>query len=196
MGLVTLPPIIPPTPAPVPTTPPNGQSIPPNPTTPPAPPADPTVPTPTVPGPTIPVGYSNMQVLYYKINLKSTKTNMYGEALEKWYYPPSAVPCLIERSPITNSDSEFGVDLSQAITVKIPITTLTTYNFLPEIGDIVSDRERFYEITNADSDYINIGGTSNNTSTLSSPSNGYYILYVLTGYLTRTTKLNIIEYYQ
>jgi hypothetical protein len=121
---------------------------------------------------------------------------MYGEALEKWYYPPSAVPCLIERAPTANSDSEFGVDLTQPIVIKIPKDTLQTYNFLPEMGDIVSERERFYEITNVDSNYINLGGTSNNTSTVSNPSNGYYILYVLTGYLTRTTKLNIIEYYQ
>ena len=92
--------------------------------------------------------FMKTDIAYYKYNLYQTKRNIYGESLEKWYYPPSLVSCLIERVAITNSDSEFGVDLTQTITVKIPKDTLQTYNFIPEIGDIISDRERFYEITN------------------------------------------------
>ena len=65
------------------------------------------------------INYGNMNVIYHKINLEATKTNIYGEALEKWYYPPLFVKCLIDRGATTNADDEFGVTVSQTITVSI-----------------------------------------------------------------------------
>jgi len=200
-GIGTLPPnnpAPPPTPTggttPSPGTPAGGT---PPPSPPPAPPPSPgggTTPTPTPsPAPITPVSYTNMQVGYFKINLESTKTNMYGEALEKWYYPPSIVPCLIDRGETSSTLDEFGVGLSQTITVKIPTSIMQSYNFLAEIGDIVTDRERYYEVSSVDSQFVTLPGTSNASNTATS---GVFALYVLTCYLTRTTKLNLIEYYQ
>ena len=141
------------------------------------------------------VDYMNMDVKYFKINLESTKTNMYGESLEKWYYPPLQVKCIVERAEIVNGDDEFGVTVSNDIVVKIPRSLLSLYGFLPEVGDIVMDRDRMYEINSIDQNFITLpGGTG--AQTLTGDTTGVTVLFILKGYLTRVTKLNLIEYYQ
>lgn len=142
------------------------------------------------------ISFTNMSVGYFKINLEATKTNMYGEALEKWYYPPVQVPCLIERGDYDNPEDEFGVEVSQTLTVKIIRDSAESLNFLPEVGDILTDQEKYYEVKVLNTSIITIpgaGGAQNNTSTGNA---GEIVLYGLTCYLTRITKLNIIPYYQ
>jgi len=140
------------------------------------------------------VDYGNMSVMYYKINLESTKTNMYGEALEKWYYPPLETKCLITREAITNNDDEFGVTITNTITVSIPRITLDGYQFLPEVGDILMDREKMYEVNSIDQNFITLPGGAGQSQ--SNGTAGVTIIFVLSCYLTRLTKLNLIEYYQ
>lgn len=141
------------------------------------------------------INYTNMTVGYYKINLEQTVTNMYGESLEKWYYSPLEVKCLLERGDYTNPTDEFGVEIAQTLTVKIIRDQFLALNFMPEVGDIVTDQERYYEVDTLNTSIITIPGT---TSQNSIPGNtaGEIIMYVLTCHLTRTTKLNIREYYQ
>ena len=138
--------------------------------------------------------YSNMSVTYYKIDLEATKTNVYGEAVEKWYFPPALVTCLITRNDITFSDDEFGINAANTITVSIPRAILDQYGFLPEVGDVLMDRERMYEVSSIDPTFVTIPGASNQS--LQGSSAGYTIIYNLTCYMTRITKLNLIEYYQ
>jgi hypothetical protein len=140
------------------------------------------------------VMFSNMEVKYYKINLEYTKANIYGEAIEKWYYPANQVKCLIERGTISNKDDEFGVHIDQNLTISIPRDYAQLYNILPEAGDIVMDRERFYEISSVDSIFGTISGVR--TPNGIQGTNGQVLMYVLTAYLTRVSKLNLIEYYQ
>lgn len=138
--------------------------------------------------------YTNMNVNYFKINLEETKTNMYGEAIEKWYYNPVNVRCILERGEITNGDDDFGVTIANTLKITIPRALLQSYNFLPEVGDIVMDREKYYEINSIDTQFVTVPGTGASNGILG--TTGQVVLYVLQGYLTRITKLNIIPYYQ
>ena len=140
------------------------------------------------------INYSNMTVGYFKINLEDTVTNMYGEALEKWYYPPLSIKCLLERGDQTNPDDEFGVGISQTLTVKITKDSFQAINILPEVGDVLTDQEKYYEVKDVNINIITIPGTT--TANPTSGTAGSIILYGLTCYLTRITKLNITEYYQ
>jgi len=140
------------------------------------------------------VMFSNMEVKYFKINLEYTKANIYGEAIEKWYYPANQVKCLIERGTTTNRDDEFGIHTDQDLTISIPRDYAQLYNLLPEVGDIVMDRERYYEISNVDNIFGTISGAR--TPNGIQGTNGQVLMYVLKAYLTRVTKLNLIEYYQ
>lgn len=138
--------------------------------------------------------YTNMNVLYHKINLELTKTNIYGEALEKWYYQPVNVRCVIERGETSYGDDEYGVTIANTIKVTIPKALLAIYNFLPEVGDILMDRERYYEVNSIDTQFVTLPGTNAPNATLG--TTGHVVTFVLSGYLTRITKLNIIPYYQ
>jgi hypothetical protein len=135
------------------------------------------------------INSTNHRVGYFKIDLYNTKVNLYGESTEKWYYPPVEVKCILERGDVTNTDTEYGVDVNQVITIKVSVDTFqTTYNFTPEVGDIVSESEKYYEVSNVNRVVETIpsgtpGGIPSQT-----------IIYVLSAYLTRTNKLNLIKY--
>jgi len=103
--------------------------------------------------------FSNMKVGYFKLDLINTKSNLYGESLEKWYFPPVEVRCLIERGTFTNTDTEYGVDTNQTITVTLPVTNLKDLNFTPEVGDIITDQERYYEVSSVDRQFLTLPGT-------------------------------------
>lgn len=178
------------------------------PTPPPKPPSPPTKPTGSANSPTSSVSpnpvieqavqgqinYSNMTVGYFKIDLYKTMVNMYGESVEKWYYPPVEVKCLIERGDFTYSDTEYGPDVNQTIKITIPKLNIDAagQNFNPEVGDIVTDQERYYEIHTTNRSVVTLPGTGTSTSTIGTP--GQLILFVIEGHLTRTTKLNLIKY--
>ena len=140
------------------------------------------------------INYSNMTVGYFKIDLYRTMVNMYGESVEKWYYPPVEVKCLIERGDFAYSDTEYGPDVNQTIKITIPKLNIDAsgQNFNPEVGDIVTDQERYYEIHTTNRSVVTLPGGGTSTSTIGTP--GQLILFVIEGHLTRTTKLNLIKY--
>jgi hypothetical protein len=142
--------------------------------------------TPT-PADDIPV---NAKVQYYKIDLYNTKSNIYGESVEKWYYPPYIVDCNIERSDITFTDTEYGVDENQTLTLYVKKISVLTPDVTPEVGDIFVEQERYFEVSGVNrllTPDPNLGYQTNGTA-------GYIVNYVITGYLTRTSKLNIVKY--
>jgi hypothetical protein len=140
------------------------------------------------------INFSNMKVGYFKIDLYKTKVNMYGESTEKWYYPPFEVKCLIDRGEFAYTDTEYGPDVNQTIKIIIPKLNIDAsgLNFNPEVGDIVTDQERYYQINTVDRSFVTIPGGTGAGSTLGTP--GQVVLFTLSGYLTHITQLNLIRY--
>jgi hypothetical protein len=136
------------------------------------------------------INFAGMKVGYFKYDLDNTTTNIYGESLEKWYYPPMEIKCLIERGGLTYNDADFGPDPSQNITVSIPRLIIEQFNFTPEVGDILTDRDRYYEVSVVDSQFFTNAGAPTTAQTANNTGN--LIIYILTCTLVRTTKLNII----
>ena len=136
----------------------------------------------------------SQQVVFYKYNVTTTKVNMYGESTEKWYYPPFEVKCLIERGEFIYNDTEYGPDVNQTIKIIIPKLNIDAsgLNFTPEVGDIVTDQEKYYQINTIDRSFVTIPGGTGAGSTLGTP--GQVVLFTLSGYLTRITNLNLIRY--
>ena len=141
------------------------------------------------------INYTNMTVGYFKINLEETVTNIYGESVEKWYYPPIELKCLIERGDYDNPEDEFGVGISQTLTVKTTRDQFLSLDFMPEVGDIVTDQERYYEVNTLNTSIITIPGATSQNATPGGTA-GEIVLFGLTCHLTRVTKINIIPYYQ
>lgn len=147
--------------------------------------------------------FMQISVGYYKINLNETKRNIYGESLEKWYYQPFAIRCLIERDPDSIDNEMFGPDVQKSIKVTVPriafddetVSNVTGANVLPEIGDIFEDRntERWYEVHNIVSNYIPVTTNATDEQLLNCPQ-ANLVIYVLECYQTRVTKLNTLPY--
>jgi hypothetical protein len=131
------------------------------------------------------------KVQYYKIDLYNTKSNLYGESVEKWYLPPYIMDCNVERGDITFTDTEYGVDENQILTLSnIKIEALITLDVTPEVGDIFIDQGRYFEVNGVNRVLLqdpNLGYQTDGTV-------GYVVNYVVTGYLTRTSKLNLVKY--
>lgn len=137
------------------------------------------------------INFAGMKVGYFKCDLDNTVANMYGESMEKWYYPPMEIKCLIERTALSYVDVEYGSDPTQSITISIPKLTVEQFNFTPEVGDIVVDRDRYYEVTSTDAQFYTAGGTPISAQTANATGN--LIIYILNCSLTRMTRLNILE---
>ncbi len=83
---------------------------------------------------------------YYKVALDKTISNLYGESSNKTYNDPVLVNCLIERTPQTWVETEFGTNVNQDITVRFLRDILVDIQLVPEVGDVILWQENYYEI--------------------------------------------------
>ena len=115
----------------------------------------------------------SQQCIYYKFDLGETKVNIYGEASGgKYYHPPVALNCLVERTDQSYPESDLGINFAWGITFKFLRDDLldrnqnfnkdwqfaSTYgaNLVPEVGDIILYNEGYYEVdsTNANQYFV------------------------------------------
>ena len=77
------------------------------------------------------------EVLYHKMSLEQTQTNIYGEAQEKVYWSAVKFNCLIDRGDQQTTVDDFGPDSIRAVSFKFLRQDLKDANTFPEVGDIV-----------------------------------------------------------
>ena len=87
-------------------------------------------------------------IVLFKINMNETKVNIYGEALNKTWYPGVEVFALINKEPETARYEGFGLDTDQNITFKLDRWMLEEKGIYPEVGDIIHWNEGYFEIDN------------------------------------------------
>ena len=96
----------------------------------------------------------------FKMIIESTKTNIYGESLNKTYYPGIEVACMIERGDTTVTYDGFGSDQGQTTQFRFNRFSLEDKGVYPEIGDIIYHNDGYFEIDNIQEDQL-IGGRAN-----------------------------------
>jgi hypothetical protein len=84
----------------------------------------------------------------FKINLNETKVNIYGEAMNKTWYPGVELFVLIDKEPDTATYEGFGPEEQQNITFKFDRLLCEERNAYPEIGDVIYFDNSYYEIDN------------------------------------------------
>jgi hypothetical protein len=84
----------------------------------------------------------------FKINLNETKVNIYGEAMNKTWYPGVELFVLIDKEPDTATYEGFGPEEQQNITFKFDRLLCEERNTYPEIGDVIYFDNSYYEIDN------------------------------------------------
>ncbi len=100
-------------------------------------------------------------VVLYKLIIEDSKTNLYGESLNKTYYQGVECTAMIERESSTSDYEGFGPDKNQLVEFRFNRFTLEDKGFYPEVGDIIFHNEGYFEIDNIREDQL-IGGQVDN----------------------------------
>lgn len=119
-------------------------------------------------------------IVVYKINPSQTKSTIYGEAMDKIYYPGIETSCLVESDPQTTSYEGFGPDVKKGTIFRFHQKLCENKDLYPEIGDIVLWENAFFEISNIVENQF-LGGQ---------PEKNYSLL--CNAHMTRKSKLNIL----
>jgi hypothetical protein len=100
-------------------------------------------------------------VVLYKLVIEDSKTNLYGESLNKTYYQGVETTAVIEREQSTSDYEGFGADKNQSVEFRFNRFTLEDTGFYPEVGDIIFHNEAYFEIDNVREDQL-VGGQVDN----------------------------------
>jgi hypothetical protein len=96
-------------------------------------------------------------VVLYKLVIEDSKTNLYGESLNKTYYQGVQTTAIIQREDTQANYEGFGADANQIVQFRFNRFTLNDAGFYPEIGDIIFHNEAYFEIDNVTEDQL-VGG--------------------------------------
>jgi hypothetical protein len=103
-------------------------------------------------------------IVLFKVNLNETKVNIYGEAMNKTWYPGVELYALIDKDPETAIYEGFGPDTNQNIVFKLDRWMLEEKGIYPEIGDVIFFNTSYYEIDNTTEVQLVGGQPTNNFS--------------------------------
>ena len=85
-------------------------------------------------------------ILFYKLNIQQTQTNVYGQSNRKIYHQPLRIPCLIQHSP-QNLDFADSIEYRNNSQFRFLKSTLIKANLKPMIGDVIKWRRTYWQIT-------------------------------------------------
>ena len=97
------------------------------------------------------------EILYYKLSLDDTMSNLYGEALNKIYWEPLKLNCLITRGDQVITTDDFGPDLSREASFAFIRKDLEDVQVVPEVGDILMWHEDYYEVDTVRENQLFVG---------------------------------------
>jgi len=120
-------------------------------------------------------------IVLFKVNMNETKVNIYGESLNKTWYPGVELYALYSKSPEDVVYEGFGPEMQQNITFKLDRIMCEEKDVYPEVGDIIFFDTSYYEIDNTNEIQF-IGG---------SPDNNFSI--VCETFMVTKSNLNIEE---
>ncbi len=119
------------------------------------------------------------QVFLFKLITYESKTNLYGESLDKAYYEGVSIFGMVEYGDESQQYDGFGQDTIQEVTFRFNQDTCIVKDIYPEVGDIIGFADGYYEITN-----------TNQTQLVGMQAGNNFGIECIT-YLTRRSFLNI-----
>jgi len=124
----------------------------------------------------------DVDIILYKIILDNTSINIYGESTNKTRYTGIELKSLVKfKKIVSDATAGFGVDVDQGVEFRFVRKLLEEVQVYPEIGDIISYDDSYYEIDNVnDTQYV-----------AGQPYNSISIL--CEAHLTRISGINIEE---
>jgi len=88
------------------------------------------------------------RILYYPISIEHTNFHsIYGEAIQKIFYDPIEVPCIITWEGSETTINNYGVDKESTIKIHFPKRRISEdRNLFVRVGDFVNYGSFYYEI--------------------------------------------------
>jgi len=120
-------------------------------------------------------------VVIYKINPNETQTNVYDEAITKYYYSGVETTCLVETDPQSTLYEGFGPDVKKGTLFRFHQKLCEIKELYPQISDIVEWENAHFEISNVVENQF-LGGQ---------PEKNYSL--VCNAHMSRKSRLNILD---
>lgn len=133
------------------------------------------------------------EILYYKFDLKGSKTNIYGESTKKEFHIPVKLNCLITRGDQVVSIQDFGPDLERNASFAFIREDLVETSVVPEVGDIVKWQNSFFEVDTVRENQLFVGKDSRYALTDYGIRFGASVSIIVDCHLTRGTRVGIQE---
>jgi hypothetical protein len=133
------------------------------------------------------------EILYYKFSLDDTQVNIYGEGMEKVFWTPAKLNCLITRGDQVVTDDDFGPDLTREVSFAFIRQDLVDVNVVPEVGDIVMWHEDYYEVGTVRENQLFVGRDKSYNLTNYGSKFGSSVSIIVDCHLTRADKLRITQ---
>jgi len=131
------------------------------------------------------------EILYYKHSTEQTQVNIYGEGMEKVFWSPVKLNCLIDRGDQQTTVDDFGPDSIRDTQFKFVRQDLLEVNTFPEVGDIIQWNEDYYEVDNTTENQLFLGKDEHYNLTDYGPNYGGTLSIICICHLTRADKVGI-----
>jgi hypothetical protein len=135
--------------------------------------------------------YIDTEVLFYKLSLDATATNIYDETTSKVYSEATTLFSIVTLDDQTWTSDDYGMDSTQTSMFGFLRDDLVENDLVPEIGDIIEYKSRFFEIDNVNENQFFAGKDPDNW--FGGSSHGYNTSIVCQTHMTRQSKLNIVK---
>ena len=119
--------------------------------------------------------------ILYKINPNETSANLYGESIDKFYYPGVETSCLVESDQRSTLYEGFGPDVKKGTLFRFHQKLCEIKGMYAEVGDIVFWENSYFEIDQVAENQF-LGGQ---------PEKNYSLL--CNAHLSRLSRLNIVD---
>lgn len=133
----------------------------------------------------------DVRIGYYQIETNNTKSNIYNESVDRYYYQPIWIPALVSRDDYSYSTTDL-IDIDQTANFYFLLDTLIDLEVNPKSGDVIEYNKQFYEIDATKENKFT--GDSNPHTTESETKYGYNVSIVCETHLTRNSIVNIVNY--
>jgi len=90
----------------------------------------------------------DVEVELYKIILEQSPSNIYGETINKTYYDPFRLHCLVRKDDTTTNTTDVGLSFDKTITFAFLRDDLVNLELQIEVGDLVGFDNGYYEVDN------------------------------------------------
>ena len=140
--------------------------------------------------------YIDTEVAFYKLDLKATNSNLYGEADNKVYYAKLKMNCLILKDTKSQLADEYGLDYTRSGTFAFLRDTLKDNNIVVEEGDVLEYDGEFFEIDSVSSSQYFAGKNPSRDIGFVNGERGefgYSVAVRCEAHVTRRNRLNIQE---